>query len=88
MTHSNYNKTNDCLLVGISRYVPLRDKIAFILAIQDIYKEGCYSIESIKSDGQNLFAIKYKESPVGQMYEDLSEAISVFLKLIETKKEL
>jgi len=88
MNCSNHGDTNDCLLVGISRYVPLRDKIAFILAIQGIYVEGCYSIESIKSDGQNFFTVKNKRSPVGQMYEDLSEAISVFLKLIETKKEL
>jgi len=82
MNCSMRSETNNCL-VGISDYAATKDKIAFILAIKGFYESGDYSIQPIELGDYNLFTVKNRKSPVNQIYEDLSDAINVFLKLTE-----
>jgi len=79
------SETNNCL-VGISDYASTKDKIAFILAIKGFYEEGDYSIRPIELGDYNLFTVKNRKSPVNQIYEDLSDAINIFLKLTSNTK--
>lgn len=85
-----FGKTQDgmsCLLeyqIVLARYAEknkITDKIVNQLAIKGIYEDGDYSIQPLNIGDYSLFTVKYRNSSVSPIYDNLKIAVKEFLKL-------
>lgn len=68
---------------GYSTAINKEESIAMHLMNKGIYEEGNYSILPLKTGEWNLFTVKYRNSSVNPVFDDLHKAIREFLKLTE-----
>lgn len=66
---------------GCSTAVSLDETIAMQLSRKGIYEEKDYAISILKIGDYELFTVRRITAPVGSIFNDLSEAVSEFIKL-------
>ena len=73
----------NCLMSGGYTEVGEKESIMFQLEFQGICVRDGFTLSPVQVGDFKLYMIKFRSSPVGQMYDTLDTAATEFMKLTE-----